>query len=286
MTIRTSFPVTATLVAALWAAGVGCVTNPATGQRKLRLISTEQEIALGRQAAPQLELEFGGKLEDEAVQQYVRHIGLRVAAASERRDVPYEYALLADEEPNAFALPGGKIYVTAGLIGMMANERQLAAALGHETGHVAAGHNIDAIQRQLPSAILADLATTAVGGTGGEVVKVATDIAGAMFTLRYSRQDEYQADQLGIRYMSKAGYNPWGMVQLLETLLQEAGPEPDEGPLGRMFRTHPLTSERIQKAREEIRRKHRRQSPDTADPHAGRFRQIQVRVKQAMDAKR
>ncbi|KPK79218.1 MAG: hypothetical protein AMJ81_13615 [Phycisphaerae bacterium SM23_33] len=103
-----------------------------------RAISTEQEIALGREAAPEFEKEFEGKVPNETLQAYVREVGAKVAQASERKDVPHEYALLASDVPNAFALPGGKVYVTAGLMRRMTNERQLAAVLGHETGHCSA----------------------------------------------------------------------------------------------------------------------------------------------------
>ncbi|HET6429874.1 MAG TPA: M48 family metalloprotease [Phycisphaerae bacterium] len=268
----------------IWLAAAGCVQNPATGERWPRLISTGEEITLGRQAAPQFESEFGGKLRDETVQQYVRQVGARLASGSERKDVPYEYALLASDEPNAFALPGGKIYLTAGLMTRMANERQLAAALGHETGHIAAGHNVQAIQRQMGTQIFADLAAAAMGSTAGEVTQVAGEMVGAMLGLRYSRQDEYQADQLGIRYMTKAGHNPYGIVELLEALQREEKDQP--GKLAGMFLTHPLTSDRIEEARKEIRKKHPGASPDASDPRARPFQQMRARVARALETKR
>jgi len=260
----------------IWLAAAGCSRNPATGESWPRLISTSEEIAIGRQAAPRFEEEFGGKLPDETVQQYVRQVGARLARACERKDVPYQYAVLASDEPNAFALPGGKIYITVGLMARMADESQLAAAMAHETGHVAAGHNVQAMQRQLGSQVLSDLAAAALGSTAGNLTQAAADAAGAMVGLRYSRGDEFQADRLAIRYMCRAGYNPYGLVELLETLHREEKDEP--GKLARLFESHPATSERIKEARKEIRKKHPAASPYAYDPRTRRFLQMRTRA--------
>ena len=124
---------------------VGCTRNPVTGKTELSLISTEQEVALGLQSAPQFEDEFGGKLGNSQLQGYVAAVGAKLAAVSDRQDVTYEYSLLSSEIPNGFALPGGKIYVTAGLVVQMSNERQLAAVLAHETVHVAALDSVNGL---------------------------------------------------------------------------------------------------------------------------------------------
>jgi len=251
------------------AAAAGCSTNPATGRKSLRLISVEQEIAMGREAAPQFEAEFGGEVANETLQRYVRSVGARVAEGTEPRGVSYDYALLASNTPNAFALPGGKVYVTAGLMLRMSNERELAAVLGHESGHVAAEHNVSGMQRQMGAELLAELAAAAVGGSSADTAKVATKVVASMVTLKYSRGDEYEADQLGIRYMARAGYNPWGMVELLTTLLEASQSEP--GSLGEMFQTHPLTRKRIDRASQQIRTSYRDALPDAPDPNAGKF---------------
>jgi predicted Zn-dependent protease len=249
----------------------GCAINPATGERQLRLISTAEEIAIGQEAAPQFEKEFDGKVPSETLQGYVRRVGAAVARASDRKEVPYEYALLASDVPNAFALPGGKVYVTAGLMRRMTNERQLAAVLGHETGHVAALHNVSALQRQMGASLLAEIAGAVLGGAKGEAAKAGAKVVAGMVNLRYSRGDEYQADMLGIRYMTEAGYSPWGMVELLARLQELSGSEP--GSLGEMFQTHPLTSKRIEQARQEILSKpeYRKHSASASDPKAGQF---------------
>ena len=262
------------LSVAVWVMAAGCVVNPATGKRQIRVISTAEEIAIGRQAAPKFEAEFGGRVPVPALQRYIRRVGGKVGRVSERREVPREYALLASEVPNAFALPGGKVYITAGLMLQLSNERQLAAVLGHETGHVAAAHNVMALQRQMGSALLAELAAAAVGDKAAEGAKLATQFATALANLHYSREDEYEADQLGIRYMTRAGYNPWGMVELLNRLLAMSRGEP--GRVGEMFQTHPITSKRIRRAETIIRRRYRQFSPDRPDPHAGRFVEMRV----------
>lgn len=249
----------------------GCSTNPATGKREFILISTQQEISIGREAGPQFEDEFGGKVADERLQRYVRGVGMKVAAVSDRQGLPYEYTLLNSDIPNAFALPGGKIYITAGLLSRMGNERQLAAVLGHETGHVAARHNVKGLQRQVGASLLIELAK-AIAGEKAEAAELAAKAVTGMVALRYSRDDEYQADMLGIRYATKAGYNPWGMVELLETLQRLS--EQEGGSLTEMFQTHPLTGKRIEEAKEIIQENHPGASASQPDPNAAKFRQM------------
>jgi len=252
------------LVTGLFA--TGCVTNPATKEKELIFLSSDQEIALGKEAAPQFEKEFDGKVENEALQQYVRSVGAKLAAASDRL-MPYEYTLLASKVPNAFALPGGKVYVTAGLMKMMENERGLAAVLGHETGHIAALHNVKGLQRQMGAAVLVEIADYAMGAQVPDATKV-TELVSGIINLKYSRDDEYQADQFGILYMTRAGYNPWGMVELLTALdsLDKSNP----GLFDEMFMTHPLTPKRIEEARTTVQGQYPtavRTAPDVAAPH-------------------
>ena len=258
----------------------GCARNPVTGKLEFSAISVEQEVAMGDEAAPEFEKEFDGKVADETLQAYVRGVGARLAAVSDRKVVTYEYALLASDVPNAFALPGGKIYVTAGLMVRMKNERELAAVLGHETGHVAYKHNVKALEKQIGVILLAKLAGWAVGGEAGKAAEAGAEIAGAMVTLRYSRKHELQADSVGIRYMTKAGYNPYGMVELLSTLkgLEEREP----GAFETMFSTHPGTSERIELAREIIENEYPVHSPAVADPKAGQFVEMRELLKRKL----
>jgi len=254
----------------------GCVTSPATGERQLVLVSREQEIALGREAAPELEAQLGGLVADQDVQSYVAEVGARVAARSER-PMPYEFHVVDSPVPNALALPGGKIYITAGLLRAMESECELAAVLGHEIGHVADRHNVQGLQRQLGVQLVAELAGAAVGTDAGAAVRAGAQIAGGMVNLHYSREQEYLADTLGVRYMSQAGYNPYGMVALLETLQREAGGG-EGASWTEMFRTHPLTGNRIQAARDVVRRRYPDASPAGCDVPDEAFLRMQQRL--------
>ena len=248
----------------------GCSVNPATGKKQLILISQGQEIAMGQEAAPQFEKESGGKVPSERLQAYVQMVGGKIAAVSDRK-MPYEYILVASDTPNAFALPGGKIFITAGLMIRMTNERQLAAVLGHETGHVAAKHNISNIQRQMGAAVLVDIAAGVAGSNRAEAAKAVTKTVTAMGNLKYSRDDEHEADKIGIRYITAAGYSPWGAVELLNVLKGLSESEP--GSLTEMFQTHPVTSKRIARAKEIIQGdpQYSRFSSSMPDPKADHF---------------
>ncbi len=257
----------------------GCSDNPVTGERELALISREQEIQMGEEASPEFRKEFGGAVDNARVQQYVDRVGQSVARVSHRPDMPWEFTLVRSKTPNAFALPGGKIFITRGLLTRMNNERQLAAVLGHEVAHVAAKHNVQALQRAMGVQVFAEVLQAVIGGTGGKAAGTAAQIVFGMKQLQYSREAEYQADQLGIEYMSRMGYNPYGMVELLEVLLSLS--ESEGGNLQEMFQTHPLTSNRIQEAKETVATEHPSVSAAAADPHATRFVRMRSLAKQA-----
>ena len=251
---------------------LAAITLPLTGGcANLGLISTEQEIAMGEDAAPQFEEEFGGKVPDDRLQAYVRGIGMRLANASDR-EMPYDYTLVASDIPNAFALPGGKIFVTAGLMNIMSNERQLAAVLGHETAHVARKHNVQQMERQLSTEILAEIIGAAVGGTAGGAAQAGAQVTGAMITMKYGRGHEHEADEVGLEFMVRAGYNPYGMVELLEALGSIS--EEQRSAIGGIFRSHPYTDDRIQDTRENIEEGYSNFSAGEPDPGAAKFRDM------------
>lgn len=256
---------------------VGCSVNPVTGRRELIFIPESQEISLGTEAVGEFEKEFGGRAPNNQLQDYVQDLGRKLAAVSDRRELPWEFALVNSSTPNAFALPGGKIFVTAGLFTSLGNERQLAAVLGHEIGHVCAKHNVKGMQRRMGVSALAELAAKVVSTEKAKAAKAVTAIVGNMAVLKYSRDDEYQADSLGIKYMEKAGYNPWGMVETLEFLLKLGGP--GGGRFKEMFQTHPLTGERIRKARAEVTEGYAGYHSEADDSGAMRFKQMQGLMK-------
>jgi len=228
-----------------------CTTlyNPATGRTET-VLSTPVEMALGSLAMAQMGL---GSLRmgrvDPTTFQRVTAIGERLAKVSDRQDLPYRFGVIRGKEWNAFALPGGTIYVYSGLA-ENATDDELAAVLGHEIGHVAARHAAKHLQADLGFAVLLRLAQAT--GVGPESAQIANSLY-ALFRNGYSRQDELQADRLGIRYAYEAGFDPNGMVSFFEKMLAKQPEDPLEQALI-WQRTHPLTSERIAKAKAEIAR--------------------------------
>ncbi|MBI3099212.1 MAG: M48 family metalloprotease [Planctomycetes bacterium] len=235
----------------------GCARNPVTGKRELMIISEAHEQSIGAAAAPGIEAQFDGPYEDPVLSEYVNDVGQRLARVSHRPTIPYQYTVLNTSTPNAFALPGGYIYVTRGLLVRMQNEAQLAAVLGHETGHVAARHGAKHLQTAIGAALILEGiqiydASRHEGKTRREVATAAA-VGSAVFglvQLGYSRSDEYEADRLGTEYTYKSQYNPLGMVELLQVLQQAGGREGSS--LEEFFSTHPLTRKRIDEVRNEI----------------------------------
>lgn len=222
----------------------GCTTNAATGRSQFLPLSWDDEVRLGAEAAPQFIQQSGGELPDAAVVSYVSSLGNRLAAQSEMADIDWEFYILDSQVINAFALPGGKVFMSRGLLEKMTNEAQLAGVLGHEIGHVTARHG----NERMGKAMLAQGALIAVGVAGAvsdnewmQVLGVGTAVGGQLFLLKYSRSNELEADALGVRYMTRVGYNPVGQIQVME-ILREAG-----GGAGapEWLSTHPAPDTRI-----------------------------------------
>lgn len=262
--------------ALLLAMVAGCSVNPVTGKRELILIPESQEIALGVQSTPEMEKEFGGQVADPQLQAYVDQVGKQVAKTSDRPNMPYEFMLLRSETPNAFALPGGKIFITVGLFKCLTNERQLACTLGHEIGHVNAKHNVKGLQRQMGAEVLSTVAAEMAGPDKKQAAQAATKVVGTMAVLKYGRDDEYQADTLGMLYADRAGFSPWGMVETLEVLQQIGGADP--GRLAELFQSHPVTKERIARARKIATDSYKQFPANAPDPGAQRFMQMRQRL--------
>jgi predicted Zn-dependent protease len=183
----------------------GCATNPVTGRRQLTLISEAQEIQMGQQAAQEVSQQLG-LVDDEALQQYVQRVGAQLAEESERPNLPWTFRVVDDPTPNAFALPGGFIFMTRGMMDLMDSEAELAAVLGHEIGHVTARHSVTQISRgQLAQlglgvgSILFPSAAQAVGGLAQTGMQ--------LLFLSYGRDAERQADELGFRYALREGFD-------------------------------------------------------------------------------
>ena len=217
-------------------------------------ISEEREREIGDSLAadinPHLPL-----IEDPLLHAYVRTLGSRIAEVSERPDVEYRFYLIDTDAVNAFALPGGHVYVTRGLVARTEEGREFAGVLAHEIAHVAARHGIRRLQRELrTSSLVSKLYDLFLGGEP-EVLRVnSLAMANEYLDARYSRRDEKEADRLAIDYLALAGIDPNGVVSLLETLVEQERIERVEaGPLAEWFSTHPMTSERLEEARMEVK---------------------------------
>lgn len=231
-------------------AAAGCAVNPATGQRELMLVTEGQEIGLGREADPDIVGAYG-LYPDSALQVYVRGLGERLAAMSERPNLPWTFRVLDDPAVNAFALPGGFNYVTRGILAYFNSEAELVAVMGHELGHVTARHGA----RQMTQQQIAQVGLVA----GMILVPKFQDFAGlaqaglGLMFLKFSRGDETQADELGLRYLYRAGYDPREMPKvfaMLDRVSQAAGGD----RLPQWLSTHPNPENRQQHIGELIAR--------------------------------
>jgi predicted Zn-dependent protease len=235
------------LVAALLL--VACATNPVTGKQEFTLMSSEREAALGRQVAEQVAREIG-LVEDPELAAYLDGLGQRLAAHSPRRDVVYRFAVADMPEPNAFALPGGWIYVSRGLLAIANSEAELANVVGHEIGHVAARHAAQRETRATGVGLLAALGSVAAGAAGGQPAANAAaqlgQLAGAGYIASYGRDQERQADEVGQRIAADTGYDPAAMASFLGTLERESLLRSGGRPRPSFLDSHPVTGERVQ----------------------------------------
>jgi len=227
-----------------WAVLSGCAVNPVTGEQEMMFFGPEKDVELGRKYAPYIEKELGGRVPDENLQKYVDQIGQRIARVCHRPDLSYQFAVVEEGGANAFAVPGGYVYITRGLLKELKSEAQLAAILGHEVGHVVARDTMVAMSRQIGATAL--LAAAAVGDAPSDVVHATAFITGVL-TLQYSREDEKDADLTGLSYMIQAGYDPNGMVETMEILSELQTYRPIE-----FFSTHPNPESRIEYLKERI----------------------------------
>lgn len=231
----------------------GCATNPVTGSQDFVLMSEEQEIAMGRQAHGEVLKQYS-LYDDKELQDYVQRVGRSVAGKSHRSELIYRFHLLDSTEINAFALPGGYIYITRGLLSYLNSEAELAAVLGHEVGHVTARHSV----RQASAAQMAGIGAT-IGAiflpqlrtqAGNQVV----NILGSALLSGYGREHELESDRLGAEYLARTGYDPQAMLDVIrvlknqemydKTLAQAEGREPRA--YHGLFASHPDNDKRLQ----------------------------------------
>lgn len=224
------------LVSALALLPAGCAVNPATGQRQLIFISERREIEMGREADQQIVAALG-LYDDAELQSYIQDLGDRMSGLSERPNLPWTFRVVDDPVVNAFALPGGFIYITRGIMVHLSSEAQLASVVGHEIGHVTGRHSVEQISRSQFLQL-----GLGVGSILSPTFRDLSGIAGAglgLLTLKFGRDDERQADDLGLRYMRRAQYDPREMPGVFELLGRVSQARGGGGGPPEWLSTHP-----------------------------------------------
>jgi predicted Zn-dependent protease len=218
-----------------------CAVNPVTQKREVMLFSDQDEIEMGKEGNDAVFMQFG-RYDDPPLQRYVDQVGQRIAQVNHRKELPYHYTVVDSSVLNAFALPGGYVYINRGLLAYLNNEAQLASILGHETGHVAARHGVKKYQK----AVGAQLVLVGVAAaTESEGLALGTNLLLTAILQGYSRKDEKQADELGALYMYQAGYNPLEMPEFFGILEKMEKRSPNL--IKQLFASHPPTPDRVEK---------------------------------------
>ncbi|TMA28484.1 MAG: peptidase M48 [Deltaproteobacteria bacterium] len=230
-----------------------CVRNPATGKLQLDLIPESQEIEMGQQAKQEV-IQTMGIYRDPKLEQYVADLGKPLAANSGRPNLPFSYMIVEDAAVNAFALPGGPIFITRGILGHLNSEAELVAVMGHETGHISARHSANMLSKAQLAQVGLGIASI-VSPTMAQLAQVAGAGMQLLF-LQFSRTDETQADEMGFRFMTKAGYDPRqmiGLFQMLGGLGVESAGGASAGKLPEWAQTHPIPEHRLEATQERLK---------------------------------
>ena len=247
-----------TLIIAIILAGVALIRyysnrqyNEFTGEHQVVAMTVEQEIALGLQSAPQMAAQYGGLHPDPDAQALIDKVGQKLVnnTIAKKTGYKWDFHLLADPNTvNAFALPGGQIFITMALAERLENEDQLAGVLGHEIGHVVARHSAQRIAKQQ---LAKDLTGAAVIATGDYSTAQAAQMISGLINMKFGRDQELQSDDLGVRFMMEAGYNPEEMIGVMKILKAAAGAGKRQPEF---FSTHPDPENRAEKIMESIRK--------------------------------
>lgn len=244
---------------AVLAAVLGCVTNPITGKSQLSFIGKNELITLSRDAVPSQFSSDYGVVSDAQLNAYVSQVGRRLVATLTPADVinpdmPFNFQVVNAVYVNAYAFPDGTIAITRGMLAEMEDEAQLAAVLGHEIAHVNCGHTASAMSKSMVYGTLVSGTQgylAAKGSSWADMAGTAGQLGSAVVLASYSRAQERQADQGGMVYMVRAGYDPQGMIGLMQLLVRLSGSNPSA--LEQMFSSHPMSAERLQAAQERAR---------------------------------
>jgi len=222
--------------------------NPLTGEKQRVAMTPEQEIALGYKSAPEMAAQMGGVSRNAQAVALVQRVGDGLARQSVAAKSPYRFSfhVLADPKTvNAFALPGGPVFITEGLLRLLKTEAELGGVLGHEIGHVIARHSSERLAKQQ---LTQNLLGALVAGSGDYTTAQIGQMVGSMINMKYGREDELEADALGIRIMVEAGYDPRGMIRVMEVLAKASGGsrQPE------FVSTHPAPENRAERIKQAI----------------------------------
>ncbi|MBD2576554.1 M48 family metalloprotease [Oscillatoria sp. FACHB-1406] len=222
--------------------------NPVTGEKQHVQLSQRQEVAIGLQSRQQVAQQYGGLLPNQTLQAYVDRVGGQVVARSgaSQSGYPFEFHLLRDPQTiNAFALPGGQVFITAALLARLNSEAQLAGVLGHEVGHVVGRHGAEHLAKQQLGAALVNSVGIAAsdGADGGRSAAMIAQAANQLVSLRYGREDELESDRFGFKFMTEAGYSPKGIVEVMKILQSASG----GGRKSEFLSTHPDPGNRFER---------------------------------------
>ena len=234
----------------------GCSTNPVTGKDELAFISQSQELEIGKkQYAPSRQMQGGDYVLDPQLNKYVSRVGQRLAAVSDRK-LPYEFSVINDATPNAWALPGGKIAVNRGLLLELESEAELAAVLSHEIVHAAARHGAQGMQRgMLLQGVVLAAGVASSSSDYSRAVVGAASVGANLINQRYSRDAESESDYYGMLYMVRAGYDPAAAVKLQETFVRlSKSRKKNEQWYSGLFASHPPSEARVRENRETLRK--------------------------------
>ena len=223
----------------------GCVQNKATGDRQLVILSQDEENNIGAREHPKIIKAFGGIYEDKNLQEYINNIGNRLAANSELPDIRWTFTILDSPVVNAFALPGGYIYVTRGLISLANDESEIASVIGHEIAHVTARHTAERHAKATISGLGLEILDIVIGRP---IVSNLANIGMQGILSSFSRSQELEADKLGIRYIKKSNYDTEGSTRFLSRLdvLTKISNKKNSNLINSIFATHPKTLDRVQ----------------------------------------
>jgi predicted Zn-dependent protease len=253
--------VTLFLATAAVAALSGCATNPVTGSSDFVLMSERQEIDYGRKADPEIRQQYG-VYDDAALQAYVQRVGARLAGQSHRPELVYHFTVLDSDQVNAFALPGGYIYVTRGILAYLNSEAELAAVLGHEIGHVTARHSVVQVSKAQGASLGFEIGSIFLPELRSQAVQSLFNVLGSAILSGYGRDNELQSDRLGAEYLARSGFDPDAMIEVVGVLKNQEEAEKKraqaEGREARVyhgvFASHPSADQRLQEVVAEARK--------------------------------